>query len=93
MSTTKFIVGDKINRKAKKMTKTEGSFAKGGRAGYSVGGKAISKTKVFQQIMKKVPGLSTFCKFTHLSSWLIYDGFCTIPCPVWWIYQCFSACH
>ena len=41
LSTTKFIVDDKINRKAKKMTKTEGSFAKGGRAGYSVGGKAI----------------------------------------------------
>ena len=30
-----------INLKSKKMTKTEGSFAKGGRAGYSVGGKAI----------------------------------------------------
>ena len=41
LSTTKFIVDDKINRKAKKMTKTEGSFAKGGRAGYSVGGKAV----------------------------------------------------
>ena len=32
---------DRINRKAKKRTETEGSFAKGGRAGYSVGGKAI----------------------------------------------------
>jgi hypothetical protein len=25
----------------------------------------------------EVPGLSTFCEFAHLSSWLIYDGFCT----------------
>ena len=41
-STTKFMVGDKINRKAKKMTKTEGSFAKGGRAGYK-GGKSVKK--------------------------------------------------
>ena len=41
LSTTKFLIDDKINRKAKKMTKTEGSFAKGGRAGYSVGGKAF----------------------------------------------------
>ena len=38
LSTTKFLVDDKINRKAKKMTKTEGSFSKGGRAGYKGGG-------------------------------------------------------
>ena len=25
----------------------------------------------------EVPGLSTFCEFAHLSSWLIDDGFCT----------------
>ena len=40
-STTKYFMEDRINRKAKKRTETEGSFAKGGRAGYSVGGKAI----------------------------------------------------
>ena len=40
-STTKALEDMYINLKGKKMTKTEGSFAKGGRAGYSVGGKAI----------------------------------------------------
>jgi len=40
-STTKYFMEDKINRKANKMTKSEGSFSKGGRAGYSVGGKAV----------------------------------------------------
>ena len=39
LSTTKFLVDDKINRKAKKRTETEGSFAKGGRAGYKMGSK------------------------------------------------------
>ena len=38
LSTTKFLVDDKINRKAKKMTKTEGSFSKGGRAKLRGGG-------------------------------------------------------
>ena len=39
LSTTKFLVDNKINRKAKKRTETEGSFAKGGRAGYKMGSK------------------------------------------------------
>jgi hypothetical protein len=37
-STTKYFMEDKINRKANKMTKSEGSFSKGGRAGYKGGG-------------------------------------------------------
>ena len=37
-STTKALEDMYINLKSKKMTKTEGSFAKGGRAGYKGGG-------------------------------------------------------
>ncbi len=37
-STSKIMEERKINRKTKKMTETEGSFAKGGRAGYKGGG-------------------------------------------------------
>ena len=39
LSTTKSMLADKINRKAKKITASEGSFAKGGRAGYKNGSK------------------------------------------------------
>ena len=39
-STTKALEDMYINLKGKKMTKTEGSFAKGGRAGYKHGGAA-----------------------------------------------------
>ena len=41
-STTKYFMEDRINRKAKKMTESEGSFSKGGRAGYK-GGKLVKK--------------------------------------------------
>ena len=41
INSAKNYVDSFLNAKAKKMTKTEGSFAKGGRAGYSVGGKAF----------------------------------------------------
>ena len=41
-STTKALEDMYINLKGKKMTKTEGSFAKGGRAGYK-GGKSVKK--------------------------------------------------
>ena len=43
LSTSKSIVERKINRKAKKMTASEGSFAKGGRAGYKDGSKGCGK--------------------------------------------------
>jgi hypothetical protein len=38
LSTTKSMLGSKINRKAKKMTASEGSFARGGRATLKGGG-------------------------------------------------------
>ena len=41
-STSKIMEERKINRKTKKMTETEGSFAKGGRAVYK-GGKSVKK--------------------------------------------------
>jgi hypothetical protein len=50
LSTTKYIIDSKINRKAKKRTETEGSFAKGGRAGYKYGGAAI---KGVSKILRK----------------------------------------
>ena len=43
LSTSKAMVERKINRKAKKMTASEGSFAKGGRAGYKDGSKGCGK--------------------------------------------------
>jgi len=39
LSTTKSMLASRINRKAKKMTASEGSFARGGRAGYKDGSK------------------------------------------------------
>ena len=39
LSTTKSMLAGKINRKAKKMTASEGSFARGGRAGFKSGSK------------------------------------------------------
>ena len=39
LSTTKSMLASKINRKAKKMTASEGSFAKGGRVGLKSGSK------------------------------------------------------
>ena len=43
LSTAKTMEERKINRKAKKMTASEGSFAKGGRAGYKDGSKGCGK--------------------------------------------------
>ena len=45
LSTAKTMEERKINRKAKKMTASEGSFAKGGRAGYKDGSKCKLATK------------------------------------------------